>query len=469
VALDRSYLKRQGLLPGALAGVISISGLYDLAPSWPVSDNQIQAVQKTFGGDLKILRGASPITFVRSDAPPFLILNAFQEFTGFPLDARRFADALRGAGAKAVQQLMFKGADHLSIVKLDDENHPVRRTLLAFTDVKPLSQPLADIVQAEQRWSDPPYSTAPFWRFAKLVRSYPIDERFLRMPLVIFRNRKEELLQFPLRRFHAIDLFSYFDALPKEQAGSGDFIALTNVHGERQVWRRDRIERYQPVIVIGIDDEKNLFRWSVFYRMHQEYSWKPGAAPPPLVMPLGAFVYFLKEPPPELAAQSWHFGLTADSFRRFHDDPLKAIRDVPKDVEEALTFRNGCVYCHAFRGAGARSHHVHALTGAAQGGFALPLEDYPPEVGVSFCSIKSRSRKEWARPRTSCAKARARSCSIWSINRARRGVDNQVGEAISISTASGSAPQRIGNITLPTPRETTSTDFPKEKIPSSRQ
>src|SRR5690349_15718276 len=166
------------------------------------------------------------------------------------------------------------------------------------------------------------------------------------MPLFILRDHKEELLHFPLKRFHAIDPLSYLDALPKEQAGSGNCIALTNIHGERQVWRR---ERYQPVIVIGIDDEKNLFRWSAFYRMHREYSWKPGSAPPLLAMPLGAFVYFLKEPPPELAARSWHFGLTADGFRRLQVDPLKAIRDVPKEVEGALTFRNGCVYCHTFR------------------------------------------------------------------------------------------------------------------------
>ncbi len=384
VALDRSYLKRQGLAAGALAGVISISGLYDLAPSWPVSDNQTQAVQKTFGGDPKILRQASPITFVRADAPPFLILNAFQDFAGFPLDARRFAAALRRAGAQSVEQWMLKGADHFSIVRLDDENHPVRRALLAFMGVKALAPPLADIVAAQRRWNDPPYSTVPFWRFAKLVRSYPVDERFLRMPLFIFRDRKEELLQFALKRFHAIDLFAYLDALPKERAGSGDFIALTNIHGERQVWRRGEIERYRPAIVIGIDEERNLFRWSVFYRMRREYSWQAGAPPPPLAMPLGAFIYFLDPPPPELAAQSWHFGLSADSFRRYPSDPLKAIRDVPREVEEALTFRNGCVYCHEFRGAGARSHHVHALTGAAQGGFALPLEDYPPEVWHEF-------------------------------------------------------------------------------------
>ena len=57
---------------------------------------------------------------------------------------------------------------------------------------------------------------------------------------------------------------------------------------------------------------------------------------------------------------------------------------MPQDVEQALTFRNGCVYCHSFRGAGSRSHHVQALTGKAQGGFALPLESYPPEVWREF-------------------------------------------------------------------------------------
>jgi hypothetical protein len=49
-----------------------------------------------------------------------------------------------------------------------------------------------------------------------------------------------------------------------------------------------------------------------------------------------------------------------------------------------LTFRNGCVHCHTFRGVGSRSHHVHALTGQAQGGFALPLESYPAQVWREF-------------------------------------------------------------------------------------
>lgn len=418
VGLDRSYLSQHGLRPSAVAGVISISGLYNLSPNWNVSDNQKNGTEKTFGNDKAVLRRASPIQHVRADAPPFLIINAFQDLPGFPLDGRLFADALRQAGSKNIQQLMFKGVDHFSVVKLDDPNNPVRRIVLGFMGAKALPVELADLIQAEQRWADPPYSTGPFWQYAKLVRSYPIDERLTKMLLFVYRNRKEELFKWPLRRYHAVDLFSFLNALPKQQGGEGDYIVLTNIRGEKQVWKRDQIERFKPVIVIGVDDEKNLFRFSVFYRMHHEYSWKPGA-PPPLTLTLGAFVHFLEEPPRELAAQSWHFGLTENSFRTVKEDPLKAIRDVPKDVEEALTFRNGCIYCHSFRGIGARSHHVHAMTGKPQGGFALPLEGYPPEVWKTFMfDQEAVAKKMGATP--NIVQESARQPLFELVNRSRR-------------------------------------------------
>jgi hypothetical protein len=49
-----------------------------------------------------------------------------------------------------------------------------------------------------------------------------------------------------------------------------------------------------------------------------------------------------------------------------------------------MTIRNGCLYCHSYGRVGARSHHVHALTGKPQGGFALALEEYPAEVWKNF-------------------------------------------------------------------------------------
>jgi hypothetical protein len=141
------------------------------------------------------------------------------------------------------------------------------------------------------------------------VRSYPVDERFVKMLLLIFRSRQEELLEWPLKQYHAIDLFAYLDALPKDLVGEGDHIILTNVRGERQVWTREQIERFKPVIVIGLDGEKNLFRLSGFYHMQQEYSWKPGGPSPLLTMALGAFIHFTEQPPRDLGPQSRHFAL----------------------------------------------------------------------------------------------------------------------------------------------------------------
>ena len=97
-----------------------------------------------------------------------------------------------------------------------------------------------------------------------MVRAYPVDGRFKKTLAFIYRDRKEELQEWPLKQFHAIDLFALLNALPREQVGEGAYIILTNVRGERQVWQRKQIEAYKPVIVIGIDDEKNLFRFSTF-------------------------------------------------------------------------------------------------------------------------------------------------------------------------------------------------------------
>ena len=134
VALDKGYLAKHKVSADALAGVISFSGLYDLAPTWSVSSNQKSATEKTFGREPAILKSASPIYHARAGAPRFLIMTAFADFPGFALDARRFADALRSSGAKQVHQSIFDGTDHFSLVKLDEKNE-VRRTVLGFMRV----------------------------------------------------------------------------------------------------------------------------------------------------------------------------------------------------------------------------------------------------------------------------------------------------------------------------------------------
>jgi hypothetical protein len=195
---------------------------------------------------------------------------------------------------------------------------------------------------------------------------------------------KYELLAWPLEQFHAVDLFAYLALLPPEQVGRGDYLIVTNVRNEKQFWKRQEIEPYKPVIVVGIDEERNLFRLGTFSHALREYSWKPGPRPPMMARPLGAFIYFLEEPPRQLWPHPSHYALTQDSFRLVERDPLASLREVPVGVYETLTFRNGCVYCHTFGGVGSQSHHILASTGAPHGGFALALEAYPPEVWKEF-------------------------------------------------------------------------------------
>jgi len=384
VALDPAYLKAEGLQPGVIAGVIGISGIYDLAPKIRVAEDQSEAVHITFGQDAKTLKAASPVAHVNSKAPPFLILSAAADFTGLQIDARRFAEALRRSGNKRVDQYDLRDQDHFSITQLGGKSPEARALVLDFLKVEPLPPELAILIEAKRRWVRPPFSTAPFWQHESLIRSYPIDARFVRHLISIYEDVRYELREWPLERFYAIDLFDYLDSLPPERVGQGDYLVTTNVRDEKQFWKRGDIAPYKPVIVVGIDDEKNLFRFGVFYRALREYSWKPGPQPPMMARPVGAFLYFLEEPPAQLAPRAGHYALTVDGFKLVAEDPLAPLADLPKPVYETLTFRNGCVYCHGFRAMAARSHHSVAATGAARGGFALPLESYPAQVWKAF-------------------------------------------------------------------------------------
>jgi arylformamidase len=384
VALDPSYLGKHNIHPKSLAGVVSFSGLYDLAPKWNVTDNQKSATAKTFGTDANILKRASPITYARADAPPFLLLGAQNDFPGFPIDARNFYETMRRAGHARIERWLAPERDHFTLMRLDEADNEARMLLLEFVKTAPLAPEFKILVDAKRRWREPPFSTLPFWRHEKLVRAFAVDQRFVDRIGVVYRSLGYEIKEWPLKKFHAIDLWEYLNALPVEKIGRGDYLITTNIRSEKQFWKRAQIEAYKPVIVVGLDDEKNMFKLGVFYRALREYSWKSSPQPPMMARPLGAFIHFLKEPPQEIALQAAQFALTENSFRQVANDPLAGLKDLPKELFETVTVRNGCVYCHSLRAIGSRSHHIVAATGTAYGGEALPLESYPPDVWRTF-------------------------------------------------------------------------------------
>ncbi len=73
LALDGRFLKAEGLSTDNIAGCIDISGLVDARTVGEVR------IKTQFHGDPKIVKKASPMTYVRKDAPPMLILVAENE------------------------------------------------------------------------------------------------------------------------------------------------------------------------------------------------------------------------------------------------------------------------------------------------------------------------------------------------------------------------------------------------------
>ena len=384
VALDSRYLRAHGLSPRDIAGVIAFSGIYDLSADGPAVAGRAALLDSVFGKQAARRRAAAPLTHVTRAAPPFLILSAADDFPGFQVDARRFANALRAAGAREVDEITLPQTDHFSLIGLAAGRGVTVDIVAGFMKQKTMNPLTASLIAARRTWQAPPFSTEPFWNSGVPVRSYDLQPPVRALLERVYEYNAWELRAYPLKRYHAIDLLKYLDQLPNEQVGQGEYLVLTNVRGEKIYWRRADIAPYQPVLVIGIDDERNLFRLTVFYQHKLEYSWKP-ERPPIMARPVGAFVHFLREPPAVLRPESGAmFALTPQSFRRSTEDPLAAVRDLPAPAREVLTDTNRCLICHSFRGAGARAGHITAAKGTVHAGFALALETYPHEAWRRF-------------------------------------------------------------------------------------
>ncbi len=135
VALDGSYLGKHQASPQSLAGVVMFSGLYDLSPKHSISEHQRLAIEKTFGRDPAVLKQASPVSHVRGGAPPFLILTAQRDFSGFLADAKSFSDELSRAGNPRVERWIVPERDHFTLMKLADGDNQARLLVLEFLKV----------------------------------------------------------------------------------------------------------------------------------------------------------------------------------------------------------------------------------------------------------------------------------------------------------------------------------------------
>jgi acetyl esterase/lipase len=386
ITLDPQYLGAHGLAPSAVRGVAAWSGVFDLDPPEGSADESVRALYTSAFGDAAARRAASPLNLARKDAPIFLLLVAQHDLPGARADADAFSKALRDAGHPAAETFLVMGRDHMNMIDLGVESNPARRHLFTLLGLDRTQGSIEEVFRTRRFWRAPSFSTAGFWEDEGRVESHEVSARFLGTLNSMFARRAGPPPLQPLR-YHALDLLDYVERQVPGGAGPGDFLTLTNQRGEQVVWRRSELTAYRPQIVIGLDDERELFKLTDFYHTRRRYTWKqPEEERWVLARPLGAFVYFGEPAPARIDPRLFgRFALTPASFAVSESDPLAPLRDLPEAERVLLTEELRCVSCHRFRGVGARAGHLRGRDGERVGGFGLPLEEYPAEVWRRYC------------------------------------------------------------------------------------
>ncbi len=104
LGLERQWLGREGIPETAIKGVVGLSGPYDFLPF------DSESAMLAFG-HVKPAEITQPIRYVRSDAPPMLLLTGDADTTVKPRNTRIMAAALTKAGS-LVQSVIVPGASH---------------------------------------------------------------------------------------------------------------------------------------------------------------------------------------------------------------------------------------------------------------------------------------------------------------------------------------------------------------------
>ncbi len=133
VGLDGRYLQEQGLDASALKGVIPLSGVYDLQQVGQFLDTfNGSPLAGIFGSGPDALSAVSPITMVRPDAPPFLVLWADGDLTSLPQQAQRFLAALQQAGAPASGQEIADRTHSTILGRIGTDGDPTTAAIFDF-------------------------------------------------------------------------------------------------------------------------------------------------------------------------------------------------------------------------------------------------------------------------------------------------------------------------------------------------
>jgi acetyl esterase/lipase len=109
LALDRHFLKDAGVDPAIIRSAALLSGPYDF---YPFTDKRSRDAL----GHWPRPAETQPISFVRSDAPPMLLMHGSDDKVVRPRNSQMLAARLRGAGAR-VELKIYPGKSHIDTIK----------------------------------------------------------------------------------------------------------------------------------------------------------------------------------------------------------------------------------------------------------------------------------------------------------------------------------------------------------------
>jgi len=329
--------------------------------------------------DTIVLLGANqdtaPPIAASPEAPDFLIFSGRQDPKEKVLAARKFADALRPFG---IRSSMLFAPDGL--MDRDPLDRLLTDIIFHFIGRSPFNEEFNALLDAYTAWQTPPLDHSDLSGQTDLITEYEMTDQVKTLIGVHYTFEPHLVKQWELESFRAFDLMAYKERV----APDARYATLRNIREQVIFLDLEEYGPYEPVIVVGLDDQPNLYKMAWFYRTKAMYSWKADT-PKLSTRLLGPFLYFRKPIPDEkqisLLLRS---ALSLEGISFSKDDPLASIKEYPPEIQKIITDDNKCVYCHQIGGVGGRYHHIEAGNAAAQGGVAIPLESYPDFVMEAF-------------------------------------------------------------------------------------
>jgi acetyl esterase/lipase len=121
---DARHLKAENLSPANIRGVIALSGVYEISAT--------KTFESAFGKDEKACKDASPLTHVKGNHPPTLLMYAEKDYPLLDVMGERMCKALKGCKCEATA-LQIANRTHISIiVMMASQEDPATQAALEF-------------------------------------------------------------------------------------------------------------------------------------------------------------------------------------------------------------------------------------------------------------------------------------------------------------------------------------------------